>query len=288
MFEAAPAEVDALPADVRARIRLESETLAEAAHRHRDCTLAIVELGSSVGPVELDQLPDLRAVLSRTTGLDHVDLAECEARGIAVETVAGYCTVAVTEFALTLIFHLARGRQIADGLAGGLGDEIAGRTVGVLGGGRIGLGVAAGLRGMGCRVLVYDQRPVEGYEQVGLSELLAESSVISLHLPGEAGQVLGREELRSLSPGSFLVNTARASLVDHDALLEAIADGHVARAALDVGPWETEPTWLDRPDVVRLRSSGHLVVTDHLAWATEEAFARYIQIVVNAVRTWSE
>ncbi len=288
MFEATQAEIEALPADVRARIRLESGTLAEAAHLHTDCTLAIVELGSSVGPTELDHLPGLRGVLTRTTGLDHVDLAECAARGITVETVAGYCTVAVAEFALMFIFHLARGRQIADGLAGGLGHEIAGRTVGVLGCGRIGLGVAAGLRSLGCRVLVYDQRPVEGYEQVGLSDLLSESSVLSLHLPGEAGRVLGRDELRLLPHGSFLVNTARASLVDHDALLEAVADGQVARAALDVGPWETDPTWLDRPEVVRLRASGRLVVTDHLAWATEEAFSRYIEIVVNAVRTWSE
>ncbi len=288
MFEAAPAEIDALPADVRARMRLESGTLAEAAHRHTDCTLAIVELGSSVGPAELDQLPGLRALLTRTTGLDHVDLAECETRGIAVDTVAGYCTVAVAEFALTLIFHLARGRQIAEGLTDSLGAEIAGRTVGVLGGGRIGQGVAEGLRGLGCRVLVYDQRPVEGFEQLGLTKVLAKSSVISLHLPGEAGRVLGLEELRSLPSGSFVVNTARASLVDHDALLEVIEDGHVARAALDVGPWETDPGWLDRPDVVRLRDSGHLVITDHLAWATEEAFARYIEIVANAVRTWSE
>jgi D-lactate dehydrogenase len=286
LFEARPAEVAALPPDVRGRVRVETGYLHETLERHSDCALAIVEVNSRVEAPQIERLPALRCIFSRSTGLDHIDLEACAARGIEVANIPDYCSAAVAEFAVALLLYLARGSQFFAGSGAGLGTELAGRTAGVLGGGRIGRRVAGALQALGCRVLVYNRRPVEGFEQAGLQRILAEATILSLHLPGEAGLVLGRAAFEDVRAGLLLVNTARASLIDTEALLDALTQGRVAGAALDVGPWETDPRWLDRPDVQALRRRGVLVVTNHVAWGTRDAFARYIAKVAEVVRAW--
>jgi len=286
LFEVTAGESAGLPADVRSRVRLEPRTLHESAADHSDCEMAIVEVRSTVGAAELDRLPRLRTVVSRTAGLDHIDVEACAERGVAVTHAGEYSSAAVAEFTIALLLHLLRGGQIRGGALGALGGELSGRTVGVVGFGGIGHRVAIALTAMGCKVLVVTRRSIESVETASLEQVLERASVITLHLPGEAGLVLGSEQFHRLNRGALLVNTARACLIDHDALIAALASGRVGGAALDVGPWETDRSWLEREDVRGLLADGRLAVTDHVAWATEAAFERQLRCVTDAVRAW--
>ncbi|MBU2601236.1 MAG: hypothetical protein KKA32_03615 [Actinobacteria bacterium] len=238
LFEVTAAESAGLPADVRSRVRLEPRTLHERARDHPECEMAIVEVRSRVGTAELERLPRLRAVVSRTAGLDHIDLGACAERGVVVTHAGDYSSGAVAEFTIAFLLHLLRGRQIRRSVSGGLGEvsgslggELSGRTVGVIGLGGIGRRVAAVLVALGCDVLAVSRRPLEGIESVPLARVLEPASVMTLHLPGEAGLVLGPDEFLRLKAGA-------------------------------------------------------LVVTDHVAWATEAAFERQLRCVIEAVRGW--
>lgn len=287
-FEAETFEVEALSDEARARAAVEAGTLNALLDRHADVELAVIGVGSRVTEAELERLPRLRMVLARATGLDHIDAAACARRGVEVRGVPEYAGAAVAEFAVTLALYLMKGAQIRAGhVSAGFARELAGETVGVVGLGNIGRRVATAFAGLGADVLASNRREVEGFRVVPLPELLERSGVVSLHVAGEAGTILGDSEVRSMRADALLVNTARAVLVDGEALLEALQAGRIAGAALDVGPWETDRGWLERPDVLRLREGGRLVVTDHLAWATREARDRYMGVVEREILAWA-
>lgn len=229
-----------------------------------------------------------------------VDLAAAKARGIAVVYAAGRNAKAVAE--LTLAFVLMLLRQLApahafvgdghwrtwdDLFATSLirGTELTGHVLGLVGFGYVGREVARRAGAFDMRVLVYDPYVSAeaiaacGAEQTGLAVLLKQADVVSIHckVTDETRGLLGAEELAQMRPGAYLINTARAAIVDEAALLEALRSGHLAGAALDVF-WE-EPLPLDSP----WRQFPNVLHTPHIGGATTDIERRTAELVVGDV-----
>jgi D-3-phosphoglycerate dehydrogenase len=222
-----------------------------------------------------EQAPRLRVVARYGVGVDRIDLESAARHGVTITTTPGANANAVAELTIALLFALARpivaGRERArDGDWPALdGVELRGRTIGLLGLGRIGGLVAAKAHALGMRVLASD--PFVGTSEVAeltdLETLAAESDFLSLHVPltEETRGIAGRPLLERLKPGAALINTARGELVDEAALLWALDEGPLRAAALDV--LASEPPSRDDPLLTR----GDVLVTPHIGPHTAEA-----------------
>jgi len=214
-------------------------------------------------------LPSLRVVSRCGVGLDTVDLAAAEQLGIAVYNTPDAPSPAVAELTLALMLAVLRKVPQADAsLRAGKwqalqGRLLAGKTVGVVGMGRIGARVAELCRAFGCRVLACDPRP--GFDGVPLPRLLAEADVVTLHLPLLAQTRHGIDPF-AMKKGAVLINCSRGGLVDEAALEKALREGHLAGAGLDV--FEQEPY------AGPLRELPQVVMTCHMGSAAEECRAR--------------
>ena len=209
-----------------------------------------VFVGSRVDRPLLEACPDLRLVATRSTGYDHVDLAACAARGVAVANVPTYGENTVAEHTFALILALSRNvhkawvrTQRGDFSIQGLqGFDLRRRTIGLVGVGHIGLHTAKIARGFGMTVLAADPRPqpllaeLIGFDYVELDELVARADIVSLHAPltPATRHLVDRELLKRFKRGALLVNTARGGLIDTEALLWALDEGILAGAGLDV------------------------------------------------------
>lgn len=209
-----------------------------------------VFIHSDVTREALAAFPDLRLVATRSTGYDHIDLAACRERSIAVANVPYYGENTVAEHTFALILSLSRNihrayvRTIRGdfSLEGLRGFDLKGKTIGVVGAGRIGLHVIRMARGFGMEALAYDLRQdpfmaeVIGFRYVPLPELLAESDIISLHAPllPSTQHLINKENIRQVKRGALLINTSRGGLVDTDALFQGLEDGVLGGAGLDV------------------------------------------------------
>jgi phosphoglycerate dehydrogenase-like enzyme len=253
-------------------------------------TALIVRNRIRVDGALLEAAPRLRVVGRLGTGLDNVDQEALGARGVALVHAPGANAPGVAEYVLAALFHLARGlpraAQGKDRLALG-GFELAGKTLGLVGLGEVGLRVAHRAKTLGMRVVGYDplRRPweaaleVAGVEFLPLEEVLAEAQFLSLHAPltPETRGLVGREVLARMRPGAYLINTARGELVDHHALYEALRSGHLAGAVLDVT--DPEPLPPDHP----LRELENCLLTPHIAGLTRESQARVGERVVRGI-----
>ncbi|MGE5481850.1 MAG: phosphoglycerate dehydrogenase [Bacteroidota bacterium] len=234
----------------------------------------------------------LRVIVKNGAGVDNIDLEAARECGISVANVPAMNADAVAEFAVGLMLAAARKIPQADrDLRAGkwsrfYGLQLTGKTFGIVGFGRIGQLVARKLRGFDPVLLAYDPYPNEqalaelGTRLVGLDELLSASDIVSLHLPltEETAGLLGRERLALLKPGALLVNTARAGVVEPEALAEALASGRLGAVAVDV--FAAEPS--DPADP--LLHSDRTVCTPHIASYTYEAMeATSVQAARNIV-----
>ncbi len=226
----------------------------------------------------LAPLPTVRHVASYGVGLNHIDLDCCRRRGVLVTNTPGVVTNATADLAMALL--LAASRRVAEGdrviRSGGwkdvdprwmLGTEVTGKTLGIVGFGRIGQALARRAQGFEMRVLYTSPRPVEfpGAERVALEDLLARSDFVSLHVPLTPGteNLVSRERLRLVKRGAILVNTARGPVLDDEAVAEALRDGRLAAAGLDV--------FRDEPRVPEAyRALDNVVLTPHLGSGTRE------------------
>ena len=226
----------------------------------------------------LERAPGLRVVACPTVGHDHVDLAACRARGIVVTNTPDVLTEATADLTWALILATVRRLPQAErslragefrgwGFWDYLGGDLSGRTLGILGMGRIGRAVARRAGGFGMRVryasrtrLPEAEERALGAEWTEWDELLASSDVLTLHAPltPDTRHVLDAAALGRMRPGSFLVNTARGPLVDEAALADALREGRLAGAGLDVYEREPEvhPALLESPSVVLLPHVG--------------------------------
>lgn len=240
----------------------------------------------------LDRFHDLgiRAIASRSIGYDHIDLAHAAKLGMRVghttyppEGVANYA-IMLMMMALRQVKYIAATAQTQDfSLAGKIGRDISGCTIGVVGTGAIGACVIRHLQGFGCRILAYNPHPKDELRDlcafVDLDTLLAESDVVTLHAPAlpENIHMIGAPELARMRQGAVLVNTARGALVDTDALIDAIESGHLGAAGLDTIENELTIYYHDKRheplpnrDRAILMSYPNVIVLPHMAFYTEE------------------
>lgn len=245
----------------------------------------------------VDALPKLKLVDVAFTGVDLVDTDACRAQGVTVCNCAGYSDTAVAELVMGLTVDVLRRvpsgqRAVRDGgtSQGLMGTEIAGETVGIVGTGHIGTRVAALFSAFGAQVLGYARHPNPacmklGVSYRGLDALLAESDIVSVHLPlTEATRgFIDAEKIAAMKRGAVLVNCARGPIVDATALADALASGHLGGAAVDV--FDREPP-LDPDDP--LLSAPRTVLTPHVGYYTAEAMERRAKIAFANVTAFCE
>ncbi|MGI5346953.1 phosphoglycerate dehydrogenase [Streptomyces sp. CA-250714] len=225
----------------------------------------------------MDAAPRLKVIAKHGVGTDTIDLAAARDRGIPVVCAPGSNSRAVAEYTFGLILDATRRitashTAVAEGRWPKLfGPELHGRTLGVVGFGRIGRLVAGYAQAFGMRVLAHDPYVADdavraaGAEPAPLDALLPRADVVTLHLPPAPEPLLGAARLAAMKPGAVLVNAARGGLVDDDALAGALRSGRPAAAALDA--FAIEPLPAGHP----LRTAPHVTLTSHMAACTPEA-----------------
>jgi glycerate dehydrogenase len=245
----------------------------------------------------LAQLPALRYIGVLATGYNIVDVEAAKARGIVVTNIPTYGTASVAQFVFALLLELCHNVKLhSDAVRAGEWAsnpdwsfwksplvELAGRTMGIVGFGRIGRQVGRIADAMGMHVAAYDtyhgDPPPYGFRWAGLEELLRESDVVSLHSPlfPETQGMINAKTLPWMKPSAFLINTSRGPLVVDRDLADALNAGRLAGAGVDV--LSVEPPAADNP----LLSARNCLVTPHIAWATREARARLMDQAVGNV-----
>ncbi|KAI1815528.1 putative D-hydroxyacid dehydrogenase [Poronia punctata] len=254
-----------------------------------------VFVNDTLTPAVLTSLRTLgvRAILLRCAGYNNVDLATATDLGLFVANVPSYSPEAVAEFAVALIQTLNRNthrayNRVREGnfaLQGLLGRTLHGKTVGIVGTGRIGVSFARIMHGFGCKILAHDPYPGDalgryGGEYVALEELLPSSDIISLHCPltDSTRQLINDKTLSQMKPGAMLVNTSRGALIDTRAAIAALKRKHLGGLALDV--YENEGalfyndhsgTIIDDDELMRLTTFHNVLICGHQAFFTEEA-----------------
>ena len=231
----------------------------------------------------VEAVPRLMAIGCFSVGTNQVDLAAARLAGIPVFNAPFSNTRSVAELTIAEIVMLYRGvfpksfaAHQGRWLKSAAGShEVRGKTLGIVGYGNIGSQLAMLAEAMGMRVIFYDHTDKLQHGGVrpsgGLLELLGAADVVSLHLPetNQTKGVIGADEIRSMKPGAFLINNARGSLVDIDALAGALRDGHLAGAAIDVFP--VEPGSNDEPFASPLQGLENVILTPHVGGSTQEA-----------------
>ncbi len=238
--------------------------------------------------------PRLKLIQKIGVGVNTIDLEAAKARGIPVCNLPGTNSQAVAELTLLLMLACLRklvrfdaatragqGWTLPPSMQDGLG-ELHGRSIGLVGYGAVPQALAPALRALGCRVLYHTRAPRPGLEGDfrSLPDLLAQSDIVSLHIPQtpETTNLIDAAALARMKPGAILINTARGGLVDEAALVSALASGRLAAAGLDV--FAQEPTAPDNP----LFALENVVLAPHVGWLTGGTFARSFSIAAENCR----
>jgi D-lactate dehydrogenase len=236
-----------------------------------------------------------KLIALRSTGFNNVDLSATEKRGMTVMRVSRYSPYAVAEFAVCMMLALNRKihrayERVREGnflLHGLLGFDLNGKTVGIVGTGKIGVVLAGILHGFHCKLLGHDIRENPdcvslGMRYVTLEELLSQSDIVSLHAPltQQTRHMINAKTLALMKPGAMLINTSRGALVDSPALITALKKRHLSAAGLDVYEEESHIYFKDLSDEIitddvisRLTTFPNVIITGHQAFFTREALA---------------
>ncbi|RKR07474.1 D-lactate dehydrogenase [Kushneria sinocarnis] len=271
-------------------VALSLQTVALAEHARAVCVFVNDVLDAPV--LEALHGFGVQIVVLRCAGYNQVDLDAARRLGLAVARVPGYSPQAVAEHTLALVMTLNRHthrafNRVREGnfnLDGLLGVTLHGRTVGVVGTGRIGLATARIFAGMGCRVLGYDPAPAPAFEAVGelvdFDTLLARADIVSLHCPlaDATHHLINAATLARMKPGAMLVNTSRGGLIDTRAVIEALRTHRLGALAIDVYEQESELFFRDHSQEIinddmfaRLAMFPNVLMTGHQGFFTEEA-----------------
>ncbi|KGN02600.1 2-hydroxyacid dehydrogenase [Clostridium novyi A str. 4570] len=237
----------------------------------------------------------LKMISVAFTGIDHVDTKACTEEQVMVCNAAGYSTSSVAELTYGLIFSVLRNivpldKATREGKTrnGFSQNEILGKTIGIVGTGAIGIRVGQIAKAFGCNVLAYSRSERKeaidsGFKYVSLDELLSKSDIVSLHVPlnDKTKGLISKEKIELMKSSAILINTARGPVVDNNALAEALKKSKIKGAGIDV--FEIEPPIAkDHP----LFNAPNVVVTPHIAFATEEAMYRRCEIVFKNIEKW--
>lgn len=247
------------------------------------------------------QLPDLKLICVAATGMNNVDLETAKELGIEVKNAVGYSTTSVAETTLASALALARNivyfdEYFHDGRYSKADRafcydrftfELRGKKWGIIGMGNIGREVARLASAFGCEVRYFSTSGVkreEQYPAMELNELLEWSDIVSVHSPlnERTRGLVGRNELQKMKPTSIIINVARGGIIDEAALAEALDNGWVAAAALDV--FSVEP--LRESALYNIKDKYRLLASPHNAWSAAEAIDRLIDCVAENIRTW--
>ena len=246
----------------------------------------------------LEQLPALRYVGVLATGYDNVDCAAAREKGVVVTNVPGYSTDSVAQLVFALLLELCHqtGHHSDTVKAGRWANqpyycywdspliELAGKTMGIFGLGKIGRRTAQIAQAFGMKVIACSRtkKDVPGVTWVGFDELLRESDVLSLSSPltDQTRGLINKDALSKMKKTAFLINTSRGGLLVEQDVREALDAGVIAGAAVDV--LSTEPPKADNP----LIGAKNIVITPHSAWATTEARTRLLEIVRGNIAAW--
>lgn len=252
----------------------------------------------------------IRFVALRCAGFNNIDLEAAKAHGIKVVRVPAYSPYSVAEHTVALLLTLNRKihrafnrvRELNFSLSGLVGFDLHGKTVGILGTGKIGKIAAQIFRGFGCEVLAYDLFPDPtwaekyGVAYVSQTEVLSKSDIVSLHLPlnKESFHLLNAETILQMKKGAYLINTSRGKLVDSAAVIEALKSQHLGGVALDVYEEEEGVFFEDhsamalQDDVLsRLLTFPNVLVTSHQAFLTEEALHAIAETTVDSIARYA-
>lgn len=245
----------------------------------------------------LDAAPNLKYINIAFTGTDHVPVAQAEAKGIQVINAAGYSDEGVAELVLGMTISLLRrlGEADIDLRHGGraadfLGNEIAGRTVGIIGTGHIGKRVAQLFAALGANLIgtnrsEHDDVKALGFQYVPLDELLHRADIITVHLPStpETKDFLAAREFAQMKPSAILINCARGPIVNSADLAQALSDGVLAGAAVDV--FNQEPPLTDAEPLLHAPNT---LLTPHIGYFTREAMIKRAKIVFAHACAWAD
>jgi D-specific alpha-keto acid dehydrogenase len=232
-------------------------------------------------------------ISTRSIGYNHVNVQYAESVGISVENVA-YSPDSVADYTLMLMLMAVRNAKsiVRRGdihdyrLSDVRGKELRDLTVGVIGTGRIGAAVMDRLRGFGCRILAYDTHPNAAADYVPLDELLRLSEVVTLHTPlnADTHHILNRQRIEQMKHGAFIINTGRGSLLDTEALVQALEGGRLGGAALDVLEGEDGIFYADCRNkpignklLLRLQRLPNALISPHTAYYTDHALSDIIE-----------
>jgi len=259
----------------------------------RNVDALVTLLSDKIDAEVFDAAPSLKIIAQMAVGYDNIDVEEATRRGIYVTNTPGVLTETTADFTWALMMAVARrvveaDRYVREGKwkvgwhpSMLLGRDVYGATLGIVGAGRIGTAVARRAKCFNMKILYYDVVPnlqlekETGAKFVDLDTLLKESDFISIHVPltKETYHLINAEKLKLVKKTAYLINTARGPIVDEKALYEALKEGRLAGAALDV--FEQEPTPIDNP----LLKLDNVVVAPHIASASYETRSRMAEMV---------
>ncbi len=297
----------------------EEKINAENAHLAQDAEVVSVFVNSEVNKEIIDKLSSLKFIATRSTGFDHIDVSYCNSKGIQVSNVPSYGSRTVAEFAFSLLLSISRkasiaGKQVCDNgdfsQNGFEGFDLFGKTIGIIGTGKIGKNAARIAKGFGMRVLATDLYPdsvfgeEEGVEYVPLPELLSASDIVTIHAPYNETtfHLINKENIKQFKKGAYLINTARGEIIETEAILMGLKEGVLAGAGLDVLEAERK-----LKDEVKFLASGkaseedkkilglnhelikmpNVTVTPHIAFYTKEAVADILKTAAQNIKDFA-
>lgn len=250
----------------------------------------------------MDSCPNLKLICIAATGMNNIDLAAAEEKGIIVKNVAGYSTDSVVQITFALLFEMMnRVSVFNDYVYSGeyskslsftsltpVFNELSGKRYGIIGLGAIGRKVATIAKAFGAEVCYYStsgKNNNSDFTQVGLNELLRESDIISIHSPlnEKTLGLIGKEQLNMMKESAFLINVGRGGIVVEKELVEALNDNKIAAAGLDV--FSVEPLKSSNP-LFEIKDKNKLVMTPHIAWASLEARERLVNMIAQNIEFW--
>ena len=263
-------------------------TEEEKIARAKDADIFVIA-NSPLTAAVINAAENLKMVCVAFTGIDHVDLEACKAKGVRVCNAQGYATEATAEVAIGMMLSCLRNlvpydKVVREGgvLAGYKHNTLQGKTVGIVGTGAIGCRVMELAKAFGCKILAYSKSQRQaaldlGAEYVDLETLFAESDIVSLHTPlnAETKGLVSRELIAKMKETAILVNCARGAVVDSEALAEALNEGRIHAAGIDV--YEMEPPI---PSDHPLLNAKNAYLTPHVGFFSEESLLDRLGIVI--------
>jgi D-lactate dehydrogenase len=281
-----------------------------------EAAMLSVFVSTQVTAAFMDKFPGLKAIVTRSTGFDHIDLAEAKKRNIIVSSVPYYGENTVAEFSFALLLALSRkicdaerrvretGSFSQDELRG---FDLAGKTIGIVGGGHIGIHAIRMATGFAMNVLVFDIRHDDalaaelGFQYRTMEDLLAQSDIIMLHVPynQHTHHLINTGNIGLIKKGAYLINTARGAVIETDALVQALQSGIVCGAGLDVLEEEGDVVHEEqllanahpREGEIRTLLENHylirhprVIITAHIAFNTTEAVERILSTAIEDIK----